>query len=209
MSSLILGLLLWSLPGSTEIRLDSPEPCEPSDAQLFHYDDGTPFWLTWSGMWRGVWFDMDDFGAGGSSLVCDYTEFWFYHHSSPSWDTCLFCAQLWTGSTGGPETELSETTVVAHHYTACYAVIDPPADAGSSFWVLDVSSFSSGGWPPNLGDGTPQPSASHSFHSDDFELWEPWIIMGEPFANDYLIRAHGLLLDLDASTWAGIKGLFR
>jgi hypothetical protein len=188
-------------------RLSDPHACPPMDSQLYYYDDGTPNWLSWSGQWRGVWFEMEDFGGAGNSLICDYSEFWFYHHASYGWDTALFYAELWSGGISGPETDISLTTVVAQHYTACLAYNDPPVDVGSSFWVLDESAFSSGGWPCILGDGSPQESENHSFFSDDFEIWEPWIIDGA-YANDYLIRAHGSFLGLDESTWGAIKTLF-
>jgi hypothetical protein len=205
LEAVVLSLLVAG-PGG-DLRLESPVYCGSGDSQLYLYDDGTAYWLTWSGLWRGVWFTMDDFGASGNSLVCDYAQFWFYHHSY-SWDTCAFYAELWTNGSGMPETLLAYETVIATHYSADYSTFDPPIDAGNSFWVLVNSSPSSGGWPSSLGDGTPQPSTSHSFHSDDFEKWVPWVITGT-YANDFLIRAHGSFLSIEESTWAGIKGLFR
>ena len=205
-ASLLLCLL--AIQAGPDELLDRPVPCAQTDPELFHYDDGYAYWLTWSGQWRGTWFTMDNFGAAGNNLECDYTEFWFYHHSSYCWDTAAFYAELWTDESGLPSILLSQETVVATHYSADYAFYDPPLDCGNSFWVLVNTAFSSGGWPSVLGDNTPQPSASHSFYSDDLAIWEPWILQG-PLANDLLIRAHGSFMGLQPATWAGIKGLFR
>ena len=207
MTGTILLVLLASLPCG-DLSLESPVYCGSGDSQLYHYDDGTAYWLTWSGQWRGVWFTMDDFGALGNHLVCDGTQFWFYHHSSYGWDSSTFYAELWTDGSGMPETLLSQETVIATHYSADWAYLDPPIDAGNSFWVLVNTTFSSGGWPSSFGDNTPQPLTSHSFHSDNFLDWDPWIISGT-YANDYFVRAHGSLLGLEESSWAGIKALFR
>lgn len=204
----MLGIVLLAfLPAAqgSDLLLDSPLICGGQDGQLYNYDDGTAYWCTWGGLWRGVWFSMDDFGASGNSLMCDGTQFWFYHHSY-AWDTSAFIAELWTDGSGSPSVLLAAETVIATHYSADWAWYDPPIDAGNSLWVLVNSSLSSGGWPSTLGDGTPQPEASHSLFSDDFEVWEPWIISGA-YANDYLIRAHGSFLALEGSTWAGIKRL--
>jgi hypothetical protein len=205
--SAILLMVCMAVPGSG-MPLGDPLYCGSTDLQLYNYDDGTAYWLTWAGLWRGVWFTMDDFGAVGNTLVCDGTQFWFFHHASYGWDTTVFMAELWSDGSGAPAALLSGETVIATHYSADWAWYSPPIDAGNSCWVLINSSMSSGGWPSTLGDGTPQPAVSHSFFSDDLEVWEPWIIEGTN-ANDFLIRAHGAFLGLDESTWAGIKGLFR
>lgn len=203
-----MALVLIAALSGIDLELESPVFCSAQDGQLYNYDDGTAYWLTWGGTWRGVWFSMDDFGASGNTLACDGTQFWFYHHSSPAWDTSTFFAELWTDESGSPGLLLSSETLIATHYSADWAWYDPPIDAGNSFWVLVNTSLSSGGWPSTLGDGTPQPEVSQSFFSDDFEVWEPWVITGT-YANDYLIRAHGSFLDLEEATWAGIKSLFR
>lgn len=203
--TVVWGLLAVVQAGG--LRLEAPLICGGPDGQLYHYDDGTAYWLSWGGTWRGVWFSMDDFGAYGNTLVCDGTQFWFYHHSY-SWDTSAFIAELRTGGPGSPGVLLASETVIATHYSADWAWFDPPVDAGNSLWVLVNTSLSSGGWPSTLGDGTPQPAVSHSFFSDDSTTWEPWLITGS-FANDYLIRAHGDFLGLDESTWGDIKSLFR
>ncbi|MCD6587910.1 MAG: hypothetical protein J7K88_05115 [Candidatus Fermentibacteraceae bacterium] len=204
----VLCICAMTVINGSDLRLETPLLCGSSDQQLFHYDDGTASWLTWSGQWRGVWFDLDDFSGFGNSLICDYTQFWFYHHSSYGWDTSLFYAELWTGESVSPSQLLSQDFVVATHYSANYAVYDPPIDCGNSLWVFVNTAFSSGGWPASLGDGTEQPTENHSFFSNDFELWEPWIVDGTN-ANDFLIRVHGSFLSLEASTWAGIKTILR
>jgi hypothetical protein len=66
----------------------------------------------------------------------------------------------------------------------------------------------SGGHPIVHADGSPNP-ADHSFLSDDFETWEPFIPGSSSTAVDFFIRAHGTLqLDLGESTWGSIKTLF-
>jgi len=73
---------------------------------------------------------------------------------------------------------------------------------------LENTSLSSGGWPCILGDNTPN-STSHSFFSDDFIIWEPWIVQG-PNSNDYFIRVEGYPpWTLQSESWGAIKGQFR
>lgn len=116
--------------------------------------------------------------------------------------------EVYNGAQSGPEELLYDTTVTAVHMTG---VIVFPADsilAEPDFWILQNSEPSSGGWPALLADNSPN-SANHSFYSDDFIVWEPWVLQG-PTANDYLIRAHGSPVDLSlqSETWGGIKALF-
>ena len=188
-------------------RLGAPVFVGETDYTM-SYDDGTPYWLTWGGQYRGVWFDIDDFQPWASSNV-EMAEFWFYHSSGygAQWDTSSFYAELWNGSVGGPASMLDQTSVIALHNTATFLRYSPSIDAEYHFWSIVNTSFSSGGWPSSLGDNTPN-TVNHSFYSDDFIIWEPWTIQG-PMANDYLIRMYVTGMGLNAESWGSIKGLFR
>lgn len=185
-----------------------PFPVGGTDAVL-QYDDGTVAWLTWGGEYRGTWFHLADFYPGFDDFVVDTLEFWFFHFPSYPWDTSSFFAALYSGDDAGPVTELFSTSAVAHHYMPCYVPVVPPVEAGGDFWVLMGTGLSAGGWPSIVADGTPQAVADHSFFSDDFIAWEPWIIQG-PHACDYFIRTHGdpVSETLECATWGSIKGLF-
>jgi hypothetical protein len=194
-------LLLPLLSGS--LQLDRPLPIAGTD-DVFQYDDGTAQWLTWTGLYRGVWFNWNDFASGQPTQIFDL-EFWFFHHSSYPWDTSSFWGELWNGGPSGPAVQLDQTSVAATHYAPCYADyvwIVPDVN----FWGIVNTEMSSGGWPALLGDNTPQP-VSHSLFSDDFIVWQPWIIQG-PTANDFLIRACMSAGALQESTWGSIKTLF-
>lgn len=198
-------LLLPLLSGS--LQLDRPLPVSGTDA-TFQYDDGTANWLTWGGMYRGVWFNAQDFSPYGIGCMIDNLEFWFYHHASCGWeDTASFYAELWNGGPTGPETMLDHTSVTAAHYVAIYMNYSPPIEVDADFWGIINTEMSSGGWPSNMGDNTPNP-ISHSFYSDYLSPWYPWVIQGAT-ANDYLTRANGTLITgLDQLTWGAIKTLF-
>jgi len=186
--------------------LGRPLPVPGSD-DLYQYDDGTAFWTTWAGLNRGTWFHMDDFypGAGGFDLA--QLEFWFFNGAGGmAWDTPFFLAEVWNGGSGGPETQLDQTSVTAIHYAPCYSTYPSPLQTDPDFWSLINTEMSSGGWPSVLGDNTPQ-AVNHSFFSDEFLVWEPWIIQG-PTANDFMIRASGEFSLLEESTWGSIKALF-
>jgi hypothetical protein len=99
--------------------------------------------------------------------------------------------------------------MVATHYAPVHANYSPTITTEANIWGLVNTSMSSGGWPAILGDNTPQ-FPSHSFYSDDFIIWEPWIIGGAATANDYFVRARGVMIwALDSESWGSIKGLFR
>ena len=117
------------------------------------------------------------------------SELWFYHHSSYPWDTASFCCEVWNGEISMPTTQLDQTSVTALHYAPCYADYSPCLYTEPQFWILINTEMSSGGWPSVLGDNTPQ-SSDHSFFSDDFVMWEPWVMQG-PTANDFFIRSEG------------------
>ncbi len=206
MSVLITVIMVAISTGPSEERV-SPVFVPGSD-DVLQYDDGTPWWLTWGGLYRGTWFHTADFYPDPCDFMLGAAEFWFYHHSVYPWDTDEFIVEVWNGEQTGPEELLYDTTVTAAHMTG---VIVFPADSiltEPDFWLIENTELSAGGWPAILGDNTPG-SADHSFYSDDFIVWEPWVLQGSE-ANDYLIRAHGSPVDmaLESRTWGGIKALF-
>lgn len=187
------------LPGS--IRLDVPVVCDPLTDAVFQYDDGSACWLTWGGLYRGVWFDLQDFVPGADGGELSALEFWFYHQSSYPWETTCFYAEVYSGGQSGPATLLAQVSVPVSHMGPDYVYFDPPLPVPPDFWVVVNTEMSAGGWPSILGD----PSAAagpHSFFSDGF-VWEPWGI------GDYFIRAHGeALMQLESATWGSLKVLF-
>ena len=190
---------------ASNAALDRTIPAGGTD-DLLQYDDGSAYWLTWGGTYRGTWFDLEDFQPGAGGWNAEQSEYWFYHHTSYPWDTASFYAELWDGDVSMPATQLDQTSVTAIHYSPCYASYAPPLACEPQFWQLVTTEMSAGGWPALLGDNTPG-SADHSFFSDDFIVWEPWVIQG-PTSNDYLCRNDGYV-GLDATTWGAIKGMYN
>jgi hypothetical protein len=177
----------------------------PGAVDILQYDDGTAVWFTWGGLYRGVWFNVADFGAMPGASI-GQLEFWFYHSTVYDWDTSSFYAEIWNGNSRGPLSELSQTSVMAVHNAPTYVSYTTPIWCGSNFWVLENTSLSNGGWPSLYGDNTAHP-VSHSFYSDEFVEWEPWLVYGST-ASDYLIRAHGGGTALARGSWGAIKTLF-
>jgi hypothetical protein len=174
-----------------QLLLDHPVPVS-SSREVFQYDDGTAYWLTWQGLYRGVWFDWWDFEPGGPGASINNLEYWFYHHSGYPWDTASFYSELYTGSAEGPVTQIDQTSLTALHYQPVYAVYDSPIDVGRMFWALQNSEMSTGGWPSLLGDGSENP-VDHSFYSDDFIVWTPWVPESA---------------GLESRTWGSVKTAF-
>jgi hypothetical protein len=191
--------------GAGSFLLESPVLVEGTDYVL-QYDDGTAHWLSWGGLYRGVWFDVTDFFPGGTGFYASYLEFWFFHHTSYPWDTASFYAELWNGDAAGPSAQLNQTSMIATHYSPVHANFSPGIITEADFWGLVNTSMSSGGWPSILGDNSPNPT-SHSFYSDDFIIWEPWIVVGAT-ASDYFVRVAEALA-IESESWGTIKGLFR
>ncbi len=180
------------------VHLDHPLFIPGSD-DTFQYDDGSATWLTWGGLYRGVWFNLADFGWSGT-WEADNTQYWFYHHSSYPWDTASFYGEMYNGDASTPTTQLVQTSVTATHYAAVYANYASPVEAEENFWVMINTEMSAGGWPSVLGDGTY--TIDHSFFSDDFIVWEPWGM------GDYFIRVDPWMGDLAPETWGSIKALY-
>lgn len=181
------------------VLLDHPLYVPGADAEYeLTYDDGSAYWLSWSGLYRGVWFHLDDFGMSG--WVATHSEFWFYHHSNYPWDTSSFYGLLYDGGSSGPGMMFDETSVTALHYAPCMVTLTPSVYFNDDFWVLVNSEMSAGGWPSILEDYSAG-ATDHSFQSDDFSAWAP-----SPHG-DYFIRSvwyNGL----DSETWGAIKTLF-
>ncbi len=195
---LVLGALAVAAFAANSLQLERPLYIPSTDDNL-SYDDGSANWLTWGGLYRGVWFNLDDFGLSGG-WNAENTEYWFYHHSSYPWDVASFYGEMYNGDASTPTTQLNQTSITATHYAAVYATYSTPVVAEDNFWVLINSEMSSGGWPSVLGD--PTYTTDHSFFSDDFIVWEPWGM------GDYFIRTEGYAA-LSSETWGAIKALYN
>jgi len=193
--------------GAGSMKLDESLYVGDTD-ELLQYDDGSAYWLTWAGLYRGVWFDITDFDPYSTGFSAVNSQYWFYHHSSYPWDTSCFYAELWNGVFESPINRLNQTSMTALHYTVI--VVDYPGGyigTEGDFLSIVNTSMSSGGWPSILGDNSAH-DPSHSFFSDDFIVWEPWLVGGAT-ANDYFIRMNGFVDGLASASWGAIKGLYR
>jgi hypothetical protein len=182
-----------------DVELAEPVDCYPVISD-FYYDDTTAHWISWSGRWRGVWFEDE----GGFPLTG--AEFWFYHHSSYPWDSSSFNCEVWMGDSSGPTELWVEEEHYAIHYQAVFFPVDFLWPMQDNFWIIqDTWPASLGGWPSVLGDDTPT-TPPHSFHADEFCTWEPWTT--DSGSCDLIIRASSIMWGLESSTWAGIKSLY-
>jgi len=206
--SIPLLILLLVCYAQDVIRLEHPVYIEYSTDDKFQYDDGSSHWLSWDGLYRGVWFDTQDFIPGSPGCMLSNSEFWFYHHADRPWDTSEFYAELWNGSPSGFINQMDLTQLTAVHNSGVYAEYYPDIGMSRNFWCIVNTELSDGGWPSLLGDNTPN-TVDHSFYSDDFTIWEPWIMTGT-VASDYFIMASGVPLSgLQSATWGTIKTLYR
>ncbi|MFO7949285.1 MAG: hypothetical protein R6U36_02845 [Candidatus Fermentibacteraceae bacterium] len=202
----VLALVAAAAFAADVARVDVPGGSAPSDDDLTYFD-GTSWWLTWGGLYRGTWFNTEDFYGAAESFVLEESEMWFYHHSSYPWDTSDVYFEVYNGDQSAPVDELDQTQTTATHYSPTTVTYDPTVGTEANFWVIANTELSSGGWPAILGDNTPS-DVSHSFFSDDFIVWEPWIIQG-PNSNDYEIYATGVPEEaFDSATWGSIKTLY-
>jgi hypothetical protein len=169
----------------------------PGTDELYQYDDGSAYWLSWDGLYRGVWFHVSDFVPGAPGGCLYQMEYWFYHHSSYPWDTASFYAELYNGDAGSPVTQLDQTSLTAGHFAPCYVDYAGGITVGPDFWGLINTEMSAGGWPSLLGDNTPNPTGNdHSFYSDDFIVWIPWV--PEDSGG----------IGLEQETWGSVKVLY-
>jgi hypothetical protein len=121
---------------------------------VLQYDDGTAGWLTWGGLYRGVWFNAEDFAPGSQGFLLEFSEYWFYHHSSCPWDTDEFYAEIWSGDQNtGPGNLLDTQVATAVHYSPTHVSHYPPlVITEPDWWQLVNTEMSAGGWPSTLGD---------------------------------------------------------
>lgn len=202
MKGILAALFLVSLPlFAGNVRVDLPGGSGGSNFDLTYFN-GTPHWLTWAGMYRGTWFNTEDFLPGSTGGVIEEMEYWFYEHASYPWDTDQFYSEVWNGDQTGPGVLLTQGVVTALHYAPAYHSINPGVVTEVNFWCLVNTEMSAGGWPSILGDYSMPGDAGHSFFSDDLMVWEPWGEMGE-----YYIVAI-FELSLDPTTWGSMKALF-
>ena len=203
MNRALAPLLLLSLPLlAGNVRVDLPGGSGSTDDQLTYYN-GTASWLTWAGVYRGTWFNTDDFLPGSTGFLMNHAEYWFYEHNLYPWDTDTFYSEVWNGDQTGPQVLLAQDVVTAFHYAPCYH--EAYVVTGQHFWCLVNTEMSSGGWPSILADGVYKGLPDHSYFSDDFIFWEPW--SGDPDFGDFFIRAYQANA-LDATTWGSLKALF-
>ena len=163
------------------------------------YHDGTPQWISWGGMYRGTWFDVEDFIPGSSDFLVEWVDLWFYHASSHPWDTSQVLVELWNGDQGGPVEFLAseEATALGQGVTRVY--FEPPVETEPDFWCLLNTELSAGGWPALFVDGTP---GEHSYFSDGF-IWEPMNL------GDYFMSVgNELESSLQGTSWGALKVVF-
>ena len=201
----VLALVAAAAFAADVARVEGLGSGAPSDADELSYYDGTPWWITWGGVYRGTWFNTEDFYGYETSFLLEMNEQWFYHSSSYPWDTSDIYMEVWEGDQMGPVTQVDQTMVTAVHYGPSQVDYDPVLDLPQNFWLAANTEMSAGGWPSILGDNTPN-DVNHSFFSDDGIVWEPWIIQG-PTADDYTMYASGEA-DLNGASWGSIKALY-
>ena len=199
----VLSLVVFA--GQVAVDLD---PIQRTDADWLVYDDGSPAFYTWGGMYRGVWFNVEDFVPGMAAADVQESKFWFYHDEVDHvWDTSDVYVEIWNGDVLGPMTQLDQTMITALDYAPVGVVYSPAIEAEGNFWVLCNVEMSGGGWPSILGDDMIS-ATTHSYYSDDFIVWSPW---GDPGAfGDYFISCLADLIPsaLDNTTWGSLKATF-
>ncbi|MBN1434422.1 hypothetical protein JW921_06650 [Candidatus Fermentibacterales bacterium] len=194
----VAACFVWA---ADSYMLEGPVYCVGDPRAVLQYDDGTAWWLTWGGAYRGVWFNVEDFSPG-VGFDCEQLEFWFYHHATYPWTSASFEGILANGDATAPATELANESITATHYAPSYAVYGSVVTE-ANFWGVDHS-LVAGGWPSILGDNGVG-AVGHSFYSDAFGSgYTAWA------EGDYFIRAHGTILttSLDYTSWGAIKSLY-
>ncbi len=204
MKNVIAILAVLSLAAFAGQLAVSPEQISGTD-DLLTYDNGTTHWLTWGGLYRGTWFNVQDFNPAASGISIEMAEVWFYHHASYPWDTSDFYFELWNGDASSPVAQLDQQMVTATNNAPIYINYAPEILAEANFWGLVNTEMSAGGWPSILTDwaGTGE---YHSFMTDDFIIWEPYTA-GELLCN-YIIRITEGDWSLDNTTWGSLKATF-
>ena len=157
-------LLLLSLPLiAGNVRVDLPGGSGDTFGDLSYFN-GTPHWLTWAGMYRGTWFNTDDFMPGSNGALIEEMEYWFFESTNTDpWDTDDFYSEIWNGDDMGPLVLLAQGIVTALHYAPVYHTFLPGIEVEQNFWALINTEMSAGGWPSVLGDYSMPGDAGHSF----------------------------------------------
>jgi hypothetical protein len=197
-AALFLFLLpLMASPGQVRSVSDIPGAAGgPIDTEVLQYDDGTYQWLAWQGVYRGTWFNPEDFFPGNPGFLLEMMEWWLYENQANPWDTSDIYASIWLGDQNGPQVLLDSRLI-----TGGCTYYDPPLPIEGQFWGIVNCTQGQNVTLSVFGDGTP---GEHSFFSDDFMVWESWGDVG-----DYMIRAHGSCeMPFGATTWGSLKALF-
>lgn len=177
---------------------------------MLQYDDGTPYWIYGGVAYYGTWFDVTDFLPNAADFWCNYVEWWFYHHPNLPWDTDMISLEVWQGDATMPVTQLAQDDVTAPHYTFATTTYATPLVCTTDFWTMcNTTVYSSTGYPSGLYDaGGNFTGIPHTFGSQDWILWDPFIPAGEYI--DIMHRAEGeIKTALDSESWGAIKGLYR
>ncbi len=200
---MLLILLILAAPGMTDVPADGCLPEVEMDWEWLTYCSGTPGWISWGGHLPRDLVPSGGLLPGIDETMLSASEFWFYHLSSYPWDTSNVYIELWAGDENGPTGQIRQDMVTAVHFAPMYVYYEPPETVPGDFWVLVNTEMSAGGWPSLLGDDSPQP-ASHSFHSDDFILWEPWM-----YGRNYFIAVLAETDAINSTSWGCLKSLFE
>ena len=169
----------------------------PPPPEILAYDDGNAFWFSWAGTYRAVWFDLYDFVVPTNYQVHG-AEMWFYHHSEYPWDTGSFLCEVWLGDLMGPIEKIASEACIAQQYSSVYCQFDWQPYYPEQFWILLDMSESVGGWPSVVCDNTGYANEGHSYFSNDFIVWEPWIIQ----------ESSCFPLSYESCSWGNLKTLF-
>lgn len=202
----ILLLVLCSLAYSIEsdgdflLRAEVQQSASPTPPpEMLVYDDGTPFWFSWAGTYRGVWFSLYDFYPNPINYQIQGAEMWFYHHSEFPWDTSMFFCEAWLGDRCCPIELVASEACIAQQYSAVSCQFDWQPIYPNEFWIILNMEESIGGWPSTLCDNTGSSDDDiHSYYSNDFIVWEPWIIQ----------ECHCFPLSMESHSWGNLKTLF-
>ncbi|MDD3942743.1 MAG: hypothetical protein PHR90_09745, partial [Sphaerochaetaceae bacterium] len=103
----------------------------PTDTEVLQYDDGTYQWLAWQGVYRGIWFNPEDFYPGNPGFLLETMEWWLYENPANPWNTSGIYASIWLGDQNGPQVLLDSRLI-----TGGYTYYDPPLPIEGQFWGI-------------------------------------------------------------------------
>lgn len=186
------------------VEITSPHPL--SESEWITYTVESPVCICWEGIFRGTWYNIDDFYPGSDGWQIEQIAIWFDHSVSYPWDVSQLYAEIWTGDQSGPVSQFSQELTTAIDGGPTIVSYPSSLVPGRDFWVIINTEFSSGGWPSNLGDTESPMTESHSFNSDDFVNWEPWLLEGD--VSNYTIYVDVFSLACEPLTWAALKTVF-